>query len=104
MKERASESRNVAPSTEDVEFRVVCHDRVLQTPSLLSREEVEKQAWKNVTLLYDQTMYNEVSPPEMEINGLYIPITETNNKWVPKEFIDRCLYAILSSPIKGWDN
>ena len=100
MKERASESRNVAPSTEDAEFRVVCHDRVLQTPSLLSREEVEKQAWKNVTLLYDQTMYNEVSPPEMEINGLYIPITETNNKWVPKEFIDRCLYAILSSPIK----
>ena len=31
MKERASESRNVAPSTEDAEFRVVCHDRVLQT-------------------------------------------------------------------------
>ena len=33
-------------------------------------------------------MNNEVPPPEMDINGLYILITETNNKWVPKDLID----------------
>ena len=46
MKERASDSRSTAPSTEDAEFRVVSHDCVRQPPSLLSREEVEEQAWK----------------------------------------------------------
>ena len=84
MKERASDSRNTAPSTEDAEFRVVSHKHVRQPPSLLSREEVEEQAWKNATHLFDQAMNNEVPPPEMDINRLYILITETDNKWVPK--------------------
>ena len=41
MKERASDSHNTTPSTEDVEFHVVSHDRVHQPHSLLSRKEVE---------------------------------------------------------------
>ena len=34
MKERASDSHNTTPSTEDVEFHVVSHDRVQSTSFL----------------------------------------------------------------------
>ena len=88
-KERNSNSPTVTPSTGKVEFRVVSHVHVLQPPSsTLSREEVEEQAWSNATQLFEQVKDIEVPPPQVDINGLYILITETGYKWVPKELVD----------------
>lgn len=83
IKERASDSRIIAPSTEDAEFRVVSHDRVLQPPYYqppCCHGKLKNNSKGNVTHLFYQAIYIEVPPPEMDINGLYILITEIDNK------------------------
>ena len=89
IKERNSNSPTVTPSIEEVEFRVASHIYVLQLlSSTLSREEIEEQAWSNATQRFDQVRDIEVPPPQVDINGLYIIIIETSDKWVLKELVD----------------
>ena len=81
IKECTSDSPSVIPSTEEAEFCVVSHVRVLQAPSSsLSHEEVKEQAWSNATHLFDQVMDIEVLPLQVDINGLYILVTKTYDK------------------------
>ena len=68
-------------------FRVLSHDHVLQaSPTPITREDVEAEAWRNVIHLFHQVI--EVPPVIVEDNSLYILITETSDKWVPKELVD----------------
>lgn len=77
MKEGVLDSCSIVPSIEDVEFHVISHNRIFQPHASMSRKEVEEQTWRNATHFFYQTMNIEVSPPKMNINGLYIFITDS---------------------------
>jgi hypothetical protein len=80
-KEQSPDSIDVSLSIEEVEFRVVNHASVLQvSPTTTTREDVEIQAWNNVTLLFHQAI--KISPPKVENNDLYVLNTETIDNWV----------------------
>ena len=82
-------SQSDIPPIDDLEFVVVNHKKVLQT-----REEIEQQAWMDATHLFGQASDNAVPPRAVDINGLYILITETDEKWVPIELVndpDACM-------------
>ena len=78
-KEQASDSTDISPSIEELAFRVVSHDSVLQaSPTLITREDVEVKDWSNATHLFHQAI--EVLPAVVEDNGFYTLITEISDK------------------------
>lgn len=96
---------NITPPTKDFEFHVVKHDHVLQTPSASnSREEVEIQVWSNATHFFGQANDNAFLPLEVDINGLYILIIDTNEMGMLKFFVDDPNAWIHSPIVGGWDN
>lgn len=74
---------------QEVQFRVVKHNDVLQceTTLPLSREEVERQAVAEATTLFQAKDAGASPPPHVDINGLYILISETDDQWTPRELL-----------------
>ena len=86
-KEQAPDSTDISPSIEELAFRVVSHDHVLQASSTpIIREDVEAEAWSIASHLFHQAI--DVPPVVIEDNGLYTLITEASDKWMPKKFVD----------------
>jgi hypothetical protein len=80
-KKQLPNSIDVSPSIEEVEFRVVSHEPILQaSPTIITCEDVEIQTWSNVTHLFYQSI--EVPLHEVEDNDFYVLITETSDNWV----------------------
>ena len=82
-KEQTMDAAQIPSPMEASAFRVMKHSHVTR-----SREDVEAAAWRESAQLFGQAIDNGKPPPEVDVNGLYILITETDDKWVPKDLID----------------
>lgn len=70
--------------------RKVKHEHIPHShqPQPLSRNELEEQAHRKATTLFYADIEMVSPPPPIAVHGLYILITETSGKWVPKELIE----------------
>ena len=92
--------RHPKPSKHVIQYDATCN---------LTRKEVEERAWRKAKLKFlDGNLGNILSPlVPVEINGIYILITEASIQWMPKELVEdpqSCidhLYKMLEDGIIG---